>query len=103
MAQKSVIHPVKLQKSQDVRIRADAVPAYRVGQSRWMNVERALRSAAFLLDWSCDSGNEDVDGPLAFAISRVLDQATTEVAEMRAFFMAECMRPAPRAAKSGRS
>jgi hypothetical protein len=68
-----------------------------------MNVEKALRSAAFLLDWSCDSGNEDVDGCLAFGISRVLDQATTEVAEMRCFLMTEAMRPVQRAAKSGRS
>jgi hypothetical protein len=68
-----------------------------------MNVERALKAAAFLIDWSTDTGNEPLDGPLAFAVTQVLDTCAAEVEEMRVWAANEFLKPpVRRAAKSGR-
>jgi hypothetical protein len=58
-----------------------------------MNVEMALHSAAFLMDWASDIGNEDLDGPLTFGISRVLGHAAEEVGEMRLWITNEFFKP----------
>jgi hypothetical protein len=97
MARKSVLAVRPAAKSQNL----DVVPVYRCDRSRWLNVERALRSTAFLLAWNTDNGNEPLDGPVAYGLSRVLDNCAEEVAAMREFFMAECLRPARRAGMGG--
>ncbi len=72
-------------------------------RSRLMNVEKALRSAAFLIDWTSDVGNKPLDGDLAFAVMVVLGHCETEVAEERAWITNEFMKPPVRGtAKSGR-
>jgi hypothetical protein len=74
------------------------VPAYRCDRSRLVNVEKALKAAAFLIDWSTDIGNEPLDGPLAFAMARVLGNCAAEVEEMRVWITNEFFKPPVRRA-----
>jgi hypothetical protein len=103
VAQKSVasVRPAAKLSESDLHYLIDAVPAYRCGRSRLLNAEKALRAAAFLVDWATDIGNEPLDGPLAFGISRVLDHAAAEVADMRVWITNEFLGPQRRAGKSG--
>jgi hypothetical protein len=95
------VRPATKSSESDLHYQIDAVPAYRCGRSRLLNAEKAIRAAAFLLEWSSDVGNEPLDGPLAFGISRVLDQAAAEVAHMRVWITNEFLGPQRRAGKSG--
>ncbi|MGC2107202.1 MAG: hypothetical protein WA647_19050 [Candidatus Acidiferrum sp.] len=103
MARKSVLAVRLATKSSESNLnyQIDAIPAYRCGRSRLLNTEKALRAAAFLLEWSSDVGNEPLDGSLASGISRVLDQAAAEVAHMRVWITNEFLGPQRPLRKSG--
>ncbi len=49
-----------------------------------INLERALRSVTFLLEWLSHHGNEAVDGFAAHGLAQVLDRCAERVSHPRA-------------------
>ena len=45
-----------------------------------MNLERAIRAVAFLLEWLSQHGNESVDGFTAHGLAQILDRCADKVA-----------------------
>jgi hypothetical protein len=43
------------------------------------DLEKALRSSAFLLKWSAEGGNEELDGYLAYGIAVALEKCAGQV------------------------
>jgi hypothetical protein len=69
---------------------------------RLTNLEKALRSAEFLIDWASDIGNKPLDGDLSFGMIQVLGHCAMETAQMRLWVTNEFMKPpVRRAARSG--
>ena len=48
-----------------------------------LNVERAVRSVALLLDWASELGNTDVEGRTAGGLADVLNLAAERIAQVR--------------------
>jgi hypothetical protein len=46
---------------------------------RSMDIEKAVRAAAYLLDWAGDGGNDEVNGSLALGVSEVLQRCAEAI------------------------
>lgn len=49
------------------------------GEGSIANCEKAILSVAFLMEWSSNIGNENVDGYAAFGLSKMLRSAAREI------------------------
>jgi hypothetical protein len=49
------------------------------GSTDTVDLEKAIRSISFLLQWSSDIGNDDPDGPLVNGLTFALDKIAAEV------------------------
>lgn len=50
-------------------------------EERVFNIERVCRAVAFLLHWTSEMGNHDVEGRSAAGLGHILEQVASEVAE----------------------
>jgi len=44
-----------------------------------LDLEKAIRSAAYLMIWGLDTGNDGVPAPLAWGLSEVLDRCADDL------------------------
>jgi hypothetical protein len=53
--------------------------------SHSMDMEKAVRACAYLLDWTSDAGNDDIDGPMALGIARALEHCANRIKKDREY------------------
>jgi hypothetical protein len=69
--------------------RMTLLDAFQLEGGGGLDDEKAIRAAGLLLEWASESGNEPVDGWIAYGLSRMLDKAADKISSEMAIRWSE--------------